>query len=551
MSAAKAGLRHEMSFWDLVMASLGGIIGSGWLYGSWKGGFLAGPSAIFAWIIGGICVLLLGLVFAELGGALPEAGGIVRYPHYSHGSFVSFLMSWAAVIAYASVPPIEADAAVQYGAYYVHGLFNTATGNMTTAGTIVALLLMILFFFLNYFGVRLFAKTNTVWTWIKLIVPGITVILLLVTSFHASNLSDAAAGGFAPNGSSAVLQAVPLGGIIFAYLGFRQALDMAGEAKNPQRDVPKAIITAILIGVVLYVLLQLAWVVAMPTHAVSISGKLVNPLAKGWVGTQSVFSSPFAELVGSLGFGWLAAILFADAVWSPTGTGNIYTASTSRVMLAMTRNGYFPKVFGYIHPKSGVPIWALLATVLIGLIFLANYGSWSSLVGLVSSATVFTYIVGPISAAVLRRTAPNLHRPFRLGSMNVIAPIAFVIATLIIYWSGWSTDSVVLLLILFGVLLYAYGASSFLEDTSNFGGKHIKAGIWLVVYMLVMLALTYFGSTNFGAPHQLIPYPWDLVVVILVSLGFFYWGKASGMMTPEAEEANKRTVPAAEATSST
>ncbi len=521
--AQQGRLRKELSYLDLTMASLGGIIGSGWLYGSLRAGALAGPGAIFSWLIGGIAVLLIGLTYAELGGALPQAGAMVRYPQYSHGSFVSFIMGWAALIAYASVPPIEAESAVQFANYYIPGLY--VGSSLSTVGLIVAFVLMVMFLLLNYYSVKVFAKTNTVWTIIKLVIPAFTVLLLLVTNFHGNNFSSY--GGFAPQGPSGIMQAVPLGGIIFAYLGFRQALDLGGEAKNPQRDIPRSILTAILIGIVLYVGLQLAWIVAMPASA----------LAKGWAGIN--FSSPFANLVATVGFGWWAAILFADAIWSPSGTGNVYTASTSRVMLALSRNHYFPRAFLKINPKSGVPVIALLATVILGLVFLLPFPSWAALVGVVSSATVFTYIAGPVSIAVFRKTMPNLLRPFNLKGMAVLAPIAFVIASLIIYWSGWGTDSVVLMAILFGIVLYAYGTSSFAEDVSKFSGKHLRAGIWLVVYVVVMLLMTLWGSKNFGAPYPVVPYPWDVVLVIVLSLAFYYWAVASGWKTPEAEEADR------------
>lgn len=522
-TAVQAGtgkLQRKLTYLDLTMMSLGGIIGSGWLYGSMRGAAIAGPSAVISWLIGGVAVLLIGLVYAELGGAMPEAGALVRYPQYTHGSFVSFLMGWAMLVAYASVPPIEAEAAVQFANYYLPGLYVGAT--LTALGLFIAFLLMVVFFLLNYWSVNVFGKTNTIWTLIKFVIPAVTVILLLVTSSHFGNFTQY--GGFAPNGSSAIMAAVPLGGMIFAYLGFRQALDMGGEAINPQRDVPRAVITSIVIGIVLYVLLQTSFIAAMPASV----------LGKGWSGIN--FSSPFANLVATVGFGWWAAILFADAIWSPAGTGNVYTASTTRIMLAMTRNGYFPKAFAWINPKSGIPVWALLCTVILGLVFLLPFPAWAALVGVVSSATVFTYIVGPISIAVLRKTAPDLKRPFLLKGMSVIAPLGFVVASLIIYWSGWATDSVVLLAILFGVILYAYGTSSFAADTSQFAGQHLKAGIWLVVYILVMLLMTYIGSANFGAPHPVIAYPLDLVVVAVLALIFYYWGVNSGWKTADIDQ---------------
>lgn len=510
-------LKQSLGFWDLLMVSMGGIIGSGWLFGAWKGASLAGPAVILSWVIGGVAVILFALTFAELSGMFPEAGALVRYPQYSHGTFVSYLMGWAMILGFATTPPIEAESAVQFANVYIPGLY--AKGTLTGEGLLVAALLMLVFFALNYFGVIVFAKTNTVWTAIKVIVPVVTVILLLASAFHAKNFT--AAGGFAPFGSSAIFAAVPLGGIVYAYLGFEQAMDMAGESRNPQRDVPKAVVLSVLIGIAVYVLLQITWIVSMPSAS----------LIHGWQGIT--FSSPFANLAATLGLGWWASILFADAIWSPSGTGNVYIASTSRIMYAMSKNKYFPKAFMWIHPKTGIPVWSMVMTVIIGYVFLLPFPSWSALVGIVSSATVLIYIVGPISAGALRRTAADIHRPFRLSGLNVIGPLGFIAATLIIYWSGWKTDSVLLLAMLFGVIMYAYGASSFPEDTKPYGWKHVKAGIWLVVYLAVLLLLTYFGSKNFGAPHQIIPYPLDNLIVAGLSLVFYYWGINSGFVTDE------------------
>ncbi len=513
-------LKRRLTALDLTMASIGGIIGSGWLYGSMRSAAIAGPSAIFSWVIGGIAVILIGLVFAELGGAIPESGALVRYPQYSHGTFVSFILGWAAVLGFASLPPLEAEAVVQYANVYIPGLYVHA--QLSAIGLLAAFVLMLLFFFLNYFSVNVFAKTNTVWTLIKIVIPVVTVVLLLVTNFHGGNFTAAKAGGFAPFGTSAILQAVPLGGIIFAFFGFRQAIDFAGEAINPQRDVPRAVIWSILLCVVLYLLLQTSWIVAMPASA----------LAHGWAAIN--FSSPFANLVLTVGFGWWAVILFADALWSPAGTGNVYTGSTARTFLAMSRNGYFPRAFASINPKTGIPAYALIGTVILGLIFLLPFPSWALLVGVVSNAYVVTFTSGPIAAAVLRRTAPNLKRPFRLGGINWIAPVAFILCSLIIYWTGWTDDWIVLLGILLGVLFYAYGVSSFSLDREKFGGQHLKAGYWLITWLVVELVMSYIGSKNFGAPHQLIPYPWDLVVIIVYSVFFYYWAVRSGWKTPEA-----------------
>ncbi|AEW04222.1 amino acid permease-associated region [Sulfobacillus acidophilus DSM 10332] len=517
------GLKKELRMVDLLMASLGGIIGSGWLFGSLYAAQIAGPSAIFAWVIGGIAVLLIGLVYAELGAMIPESGSIARYPHYSHGHLTSFIMGWAAWIAYASVPAVEAEGVMQYASHWFPALWNSKTSLLSGAGLFVAALLMLAFFLINYFGVRSFARVNTFITWLKFIMPSLTIIVFLAAGLHWINFSHY--GGFAPGGTSGVLVALATSGVIFTYLGFRQAVDLAGEAKNPQRDVPRALILSILIGIVLYVLLQVVFVGAVPG----------SMLAKGWAAVS--LSSPFAQVAASLNLGFFVTLLYADAVLSPAGTGNVYMASTTRVIYALAENGYFPRALAKVDPRTGIPVGALLLAFILGLVFLLPFPSWQSLVGLVSSATVFTYIIGPVSLAVLRRTAPEAKRPFVLGGAGIIAPVAFVIGALIVYFTGWNVDHKLLITLLVGVILYAIFSAAMPDQIRRPDGQALKSGIWLVVFLLAMLVMTYAGSKNLGELKNLIPYPWDLVVVIVLSLIFYYWGVASGYRTKEVGEA--------------
>src|SRR5579875_2110486 len=111
-------LKRELSALDLLGLSMGGIIGSGWLFAVNAAAAVAGPSVILSWIIGGILVLFVALVYAEISGMLPRSGAIVRYPHYTHGSYTGYIMGWAYLLSSVTVPTIEAEAVVGYGIIY-------------------------------------------------------------------------------------------------------------------------------------------------------------------------------------------------------------------------------------------------------------------------------------------------------------------------------------------------------------------------------------------------------------------------------------------------
>ena len=502
----------------MTMVSLGAIIGSGWLFASQKAANLAGPAAIVAWIIGGGAITFIALVYAEMGAMLPESGGLVRYPQYSHGNFVGYIMGFSCITAYSTVIAIEAEAVVQYMSAYIPALY--VNHNMTLAGWLVTILFILLFFLLNYFSVRIFARVNTVVSIIKFITP-LLVVVVFLTRFHPANLH--LGGSFAPFGLPGIFSAVSSGGVVFAFLGFRMAVDLSAEAKNPGRDVPLAIIIAVVVSVALYALLETCFVGTLTPSA----------LGKGW--GHLGLNAPFADLALLLGFTWLAPVLFADALISPAGTGNIYTASTCRLILAQAENGLWWKIFRGIDEKSGVPRPALWLTLFLSLIWTAPFPTWNQLVGVVSGAVVFTYMVGPVSALAFRSTAPGMHRPLPLKGLPAIALAAFIVGTLLIYWNGWRTNWVVVTVDLCSLVLYAWFMIT-RESLRKDLGRNIRAGIWLVVYMLFLLAASYAGSSRFGG-HDLIRYPLDLLLVVLGAVGFFFWGCASAFLTPEIQAA--------------
>lgn len=520
--------RKELGLIDLTFASLGGIIGSGWILAALNAATVAGPGSIISWMIGGFAVILLGLVYSELGGMLPETGGVVRYPQYSHGTMVSWVMGWAAWLTYVTVAPTEAVAVVQISSSYIPNTMKTATvagspvSVLTTSGFLFAALLTLAFLLVNYYGIRIFKKINTSLTWFKLVFPAAVAVIVLVMAHHFSNFTKF--GGFMPYHFSSSLTAVGTTGIVFAFLGFRQATDLAGEAKNPGRDIPRALIISIALGIIVYLLLEVAFVVGISPSALAHYGW--GNLAK-----YSVVSSfPFAGIVGVLGLGWLVFLLNVDGWISPIGTGVVYTATSSRLVFALAENGYLPPGLLKLHPKFRVPYVALIVNFIIGLISFGPFPSWVQLVGFVSITGFFAYVMGPISLMVLRRTAPDIKRPVRLGGANVIALLAFIVASLIIYWASWAFDKYALGAITIGVVIYFIMLALGKGDWED-----VKSGIWLVFYIAAMALVSFFGSKTFGGQNVL-KAPWDTVTIAVLSVIFFYWAVASGHLTQSAKE---------------
>src|SRR6266700_6200415 len=267
------GLRREMGLIGAAWASETSIIGSGWLFGAWLAAAAAGTAALLGWVIAGVAVIILALVHAELGAMYPVAGGTARFPHFAYGSVagISFgFFSWVQAI---TVAPIECFAVMQYASYYWHGLFNSTTGQVTGSGYAFSFLLMAVFTAVNFMAMRLFNRVNSAITWWKVAVP-VAAIIILLFKFHGTNFN--AHGGFFPLGAKAMFAAIPGAGIVFAYLGFEQADQLAGEIKNPQRNLPRAIIYAILMATVIYILLQVVFIGALKP----------SELTHGWAALQ-------------------------------------------------------------------------------------------------------------------------------------------------------------------------------------------------------------------------------------------------------------------------
>lgn len=502
-------LQSKLSLVDLTFIGLGSIVGSGWLFASQKGAATAGPAAWISWLIGAFAVLLLGFVYAELGGALPRAGGSVRYPEFSHGPLLGYLSGFASIIAFSSVAGIEVEAVRGYAQTWWPALGGT---NPTVLGWFFQFLLLLIFFFLNLRSVSLFGKANTIITTIKFIVPLLTIVVLL-TQFKVGNFHS---HGFAPFGTLGIERAVSTSGIVFAFLGFQQAVSFSSEAKNPQRSVPLSIMLAIFLSAALYILLQLTFIGAVPPNALS---------AGGWGALH--FESPFANVAAALGLGWLSSVILADAIVSPSGTANIYLSATSRVIFAWAKSGTFFKKFTKINDKTGVPTPALFLAFIMAVFFTLPFPSWDKLVGVVSSATVLIYIMGPVALHTLRKNAPELHRPFRLSGMEVISPLSFVFASLIVYWTGWKTDSWLLGIQIIMFILFLVFRNAAPKSVPFV--QQIRSSLWLVSYYLVILILSYLGTFQ---GKGILPTPYDQIAVAIVSIFIYYWGVNSGLTKP-------------------
>ena len=490
-NVGKSRLRRDVGRTALLFTSVGSVIGSGWLLGAMNATQIGGPAAIISWVVGAVAIMLLALIHAELGGMHPVNGGMVRFPHYAFGSLVGYGMGWIYYLGSVTLAPVEVEAAIQYADKWIHEAFGFHVMHLVgksvilnAPGYAVAAVLMLMFTALNLWGVSRLSRANTTIVWWKIAVPVLTVVVLIATQFRTANFS--AGNGFAPAGVKGILSAIATGGVVFAYLGFEQAIQFGGETRNPKRNIPFAVVGAMLIGSVVYILLEVAFLGALNPHAA----------AHGWANLAFTNTfGPFAALATGLGLGWLAVVLYIDAVVSPGGTGLVYTGSSARLSYALSRNGYIPRAFEKIDDR-GVPWVGIIFAFAVGMVVFLPFPGWQKLVGFITSVSVLIYAGQCLSLTAMRRQLPDWERPFRLKGAEVLAPIGFVIANLIVLFTGWTINSKMFIAIGIGLVLLA--ASQLTRPREQRVELDWASSAWMWPWLLGLLVLSLVSSFTGG-----------------------------------------------------
>ncbi|MFC9627617.1 APC family permease [Streptomyces sp. NPDC056930] len=510
-------LRKDLGFWGLTAIGFSNILGSGWLFAAMYAAQTAGPAALLSWIAAGALCGLVALVMVELGATRPEGGGTVRWPLYASGRLVGTVIGWSVLLSVGGTAA-EISAIMQYAAHYLPGLYDG--GSLSATGLGVAVALSVVLTALNWFAVRMFARLNNLVSVFKVVVPVVTVVALFLSGTHSGRLTDH--GGFAPYGYAACLTALAGGGIVYSVNGFQAPLDFSGEARNPRRNVPAAVLTGIGLAVLVYLGLQLAYLFTVPESL----------LGNGWQGVD--FESPFGQLALVLNLHWLATLLYADAVISPGGSAYVGVAIDARHTYALAKNGLLPRFFMRIDARSGMAHRALVLNLAVIIVFMLPFGGWQDIVSVMGDMYLLIYAASAVAVAVFRAHERESGAPRTEGEVpgvRWIAPVSFIVASEFVFWSGWHDLRLALPLVLLGVPLFL------LQQRGGEGPSprvELLHGAWLVCHLAALTLLSWLGTFG-GSGH--LPAPYDSVAVAVVSLGVFVWAVHSGadhLRTPPA-----------------
>ena len=500
----QASMRRHVSTTALLFASVSAILGSGWLFAAYYASRIAGPAAIISWLIGGALIITIAFVFAELAAMIPIAGSSVRIPQFTHGTLASFIFAWLTWLAWVSLVPTEVQAVIQYISYFVPNLVN-ANSALTHYGYLIATSLMLIISIVNIYSMRWLIRGNNFLTILKISIPLLLAgIILWHTGWHLPRVTPQQ-HHFHPYGLHGIFAAIATGGILFTFNGFKQACEMAGEAQNPSRSLPIAIVGSVAICLMIYLSLQVSFIAAILPK---------NLIPGGWQQLQLQHSqSPLAAVMQQIHLTDLMPILYIGAIIGPLAAAFLNMLSASRSLYGTSKNGYIPYFLQKLNSK-GHPVYAILVCFAAGMLLFAPLPGWHAMISFLTSIMAITYAVAPICVLTLRHQAPQLVRPFKLPCVYIWAPVAFYLCNLLTYWSGWDVISKLGIALIIGLVLLLL--CRHWQKPAVRQAFHWRASIWIWPYFIGLSLISYLG--NYGHGTALLKHGWDYILLAALSL---------------------------------
>jgi basic amino acid/polyamine antiporter, APA family len=451
---ANNSLNRSLGPVALTALGIGGIIGTGiFVLTGLAAAQHAGPAVVLSFIVAGLGCIFAGLCYAEFASMVPVAGSAYAYSYATLGEFTAWFVGWNLVLEYLFACATVAVGWSRYcvtllSTFHLNFLPTSLSASplkvaadgvtITTTGGLLnlpAILISLLVTYICYVGIRQSAFVNT-----GVVIVKVSIVLLVI-GFGAFYVNPANwhpfippnMGTFGAYGWSGVLRASGI--VFFSYIGFDAVSTAAQEAKNPARNMPIGILGSLLICTVLYILMSGV-----------LTGLLPYPLLND--------AAPVAVALGAHPqLAWLRIWVIVGALAGLTSVILVMMLAQARIFLAMARHGLLPPFLGKVHPRFRTPH---VATVITGLFAAIVSGALPvDLLGeLVSIGTLIAFIVVCIGVLVLRRTRPDLPRPFRVQAVWLIAPLGVGMCALMIGFLPISTWVRLVVWTAIGVAIY-------------------------------------------------------------------------------------------------
>jgi APA family basic amino acid/polyamine antiporter len=462
-----AGLKRVLGPAQLVMLGVGAVIGTGiFVLTGQAAAAHAGPAIVIAMVLAGLTSALAALCYSEFAATVPVSGSAYTYAYATLGEFVAWVIGWDLILEYALGAAtvavgwsgnlitlfgqlgIEFPAALSAapgtvvriaGADPVVAVFNLPAVLVTAAVT--ALLLV---------GIRESASVNAAIVVIKvavvLIVIGAGAVFVDPANWHP--LIPENTGQFGEYGWSGILRGA--GVIFFAYIGFDAVSTSAQEARNPQRDMPRGILGSLAICTILYVLVSAVMVGLVPYR------EMLNEPAPLVVAIEAAAD----RAAGTPWAGPMDAIKILVTVGALAGLSSVMVVmmlAQPRIFMAMSRDGLLPSWAGRVHPRFHTPHVSTIVTG-VAVSIAAGLTPIGTLGQLVSIGTLMAFVIVSIGIVVLRRTRPDLPRPFRMPLVPVLPLLSALVSLVLMLGLPWETWERLIIWMAVGIAIYfGYG----------------------------------------------------------------------------------------------
>jgi len=407
----KQALKKTLGSLDLTLLGIGCIIGTGiFVLTGVAAAKYAGPGIMLSFVLSGLACGFAALAYAELAAMIPVAGSAYTFAYAALGEIVAFVVGWALICEYT----VGAAAVAAGWSGYAVGLFKTAGIILPKAWTAVpadggilnvpAIIIVSFLTYLLVLGTKESARLNKILVFIKL---GCVALFLFLATPH---VNPANWEPFLPFGYGGVATGAAI--VFFAYIGFDAVSTAAEECKNPNKDIPVGIVGSLLVCTVLYIA-----VAAVLTGVV--------PYA------QLNNSEPVSFALRAIGMNFGSAVVAVGAICGITTVLLVMIFGQTRVFLAMSRDGMIPQSMVKMHPKHGTPH---LITIITGTVvcILSGLLPINIIAELCNLGTLFAFCVVSIGVAVLRKTQPDVARPFRCPAVYITVPLAVLFCAYLI-----------------------------------------------------------------------------------------------------------------------
>ena len=475
----EGNLKRVLGPAQLTMLGVGAIIGTGiFVLTGQAAAANAGPAIVISMVLAGLTSVLAALCYSEFAASVPVAGSAYTYAYATLGEFIAWIIGWDLILEYALGAATVAvgwsgnfvtllhqlglgfPAAISAAPGTVVQLANGATA--TAVFNLPAVIITIAVTLLLIVGVSESATVNAVIVVIKvaivLVVIGAGALFIDPANWHP--FIPANTGTFGEYGWSGVLRGA--GVIFFAYIGFDAVSTSAQEARDPQRDMPRGILGSLAICTVLFVLVSGVMVGVVPYK------QMLNQPAPLVIAIEAAASraagTPWAPLMNSL-----SVLLTVGAVAALSSVMVVMMLAQPRIFLAMSKDGLLPPWAGVIHPRFKTPHISTIVTGVVvalaaGLTPIATLGT------LVSIGTLMAFVIVSIGVIVLRRTRPDLPRPFRMPMVPLLPTLSALVALILMLGLPRATWERLIIWMVIGVVFYfgyGYRRSRLRLDTAH------------------------------------------------------------------------------------